>query len=85
MGNLPGIGKKQDELIAEGITSVLKIPGHYPLSGVQKRALDCIRKNRPYYDGNLRTIISKLDYPLYFMDFETAFPALPRYAGYAPL
>lgn len=84
VGNLPGIGKKQDELIAGGITSVLKIPGHYPLSGVQKRALDCIRKNRPYYDGNLRTIISKLDYPLYFMDFETAFPALPRYAGMHP-
>jgi len=84
VGNLPGIGRKQDELIAAGITSVLKIPGHYPLSGIQRRALDCLRKNRPYYDRNLRAIISKLGYPIYFMDFETAFPALPRYAGLHP-
>lgn len=84
VGNLPGIGKKQDELIARGITSIFNIPGNYPLSGVQKRALDCIKKNRPYYDRHLRNILVKLSHPIYFMDFETAFPALPRYAGMHP-
>jgi hypothetical protein len=84
VGNLPGIGKKQDELIAGGITSVFEIPGSYALSGVQQRALDCIKNNRPYYDGHLHAILAKLSYPMYFMDFETAFPALPRYAGMHP-
>jgi hypothetical protein len=84
VGNLPGIGRKQDELIARGITSVFKIPRNYPLSGLQKRALDCIRKKRPYYDRHLQNLLPKLSYPLYFMDFETAFPALPRYAGMHP-
>lgn len=84
VGNLPGIGKKQDELIAGGITSVFEIPGSYALSGVQKRALDCIKNNRPYYDGHLHSILAKLSHPMYFMDFETAFPALPRYAGMHP-
>jgi hypothetical protein len=84
VGNLPGIGKKQDELIAGGITSVFNIPGNYSLSGVQKRALDCIKNNRPYYDMHLQRMLAKLSYPMYFMDFETAFPALPRYAGMHP-
>jgi hypothetical protein len=84
VGNLPGIGKKQDELIAGSVTSVFEIPAHYALSGVQKRAVDCIKNNRPYYDGHLHSILAKLSYPMYFMDFETAFPALPRYAGMHP-
>ena len=84
VGDLPGIGKKLDALMAMGIESVRHIPEHFPLTGIQKRACACIRKNRNYYDRNLKVAIAKLTYPLYFMDFETAFPALPRYAGMHP-
>lgn len=84
VGNLPGIGKKLDQLTAMGVESVHDIPGSFHLTGIQKRACECIINNRIYFDGNLAAALAKLTHPLYFMDFETAFPALPRYEGMHP-
>jgi len=84
VGNLPRIGKKADELIEMGIESIHDIPDDFPLSDTQRRVCECVKKNKPYYDTNLKDEIAALKYPIYFMDFETTFPALPRYAGMRP-
>jgi len=81
---LPRIGKKADELIEMGIESIHDIPDDFPLSDTQRRVCECVKKNKPYYDTNLKDEIAALKYPIYFMDFETTFPALPRYAGMRP-
>ena len=34
--------------------------------------------------GSIRTFLDRLSYPLYFLDFETMMPAVPRYQGTKP-
>lgn len=84
VGNLPRIGKKADQLIEMGVESIHDIPDSFPLSEKQRRACECVKKNKPYYDKHLQNELAALKYPIYFMDFETFFPALPRYAGMRP-
>jgi hypothetical protein len=43
-----------------------------------------VKKNKPYYDRDLKNEIAALKYPIYCMDFETVNPALPRYVGMRP-
>jgi len=83
-GNLPRIGKKLEQLKAMGITSIHDIPDTFPLSKSQVIARECVKQNKPYYASHLQSELAGLKHPLYFMDFETAFPALPRYAGMRP-
>jgi predicted RecB family nuclease len=78
------MGSKVEKLNKMGITSIHDIPDDFPLSANQRRARDCFKHNKPYYDDNLTADFSALDYPLCFMDFETAFPALPRYKDMRP-
>ena len=84
MGNLPRIGKKAEELIELGVESIHDIPDDFPLTEIRSRACECLRKNKPHYDRELKDAIAALTYPVYFMDFETSFPALPRHAGMRP-
>ena len=84
VGNLPRIGKKAEELIEMGIASIYDIPDDFPLTNTQRRACNCVKQDKPYYDKNLKDELAGLKYPLCFMDFETLFPALPRYAGMRP-
>jgi len=83
-GYLPRMGGKVEDLREMGITSIHDIPDDFPLSASQRRARDCFTRNKPYYDDNLTATLKELEYPLYFMDFETLFPALPRYKGMRP-
>jgi len=78
-GNLPRMGSKIETLKGMGITSIHDIPDDFSLSTNQSRARDCFKLNKPYYDEALTWELEELDYPLYFMDFETLFPAIPRY------
>ena len=84
VGYLPRIGKKADELIEMGIASIHDIPDSFSLTDTQRRACECVKKNKPYYDRDLKDEIAALKYPIYFMDFETVNPALPRYTGMRP-
>jgi hypothetical protein len=78
------MGNKVEKLNEMGIHSIYDIPDDFPLSTNQSRARECFKLNRPYYDETLTWELEALDYPLYFMDFETVFPALPRYRGMRP-
>lgn len=84
IGYLPRMGSKVEQLNEMGIHSIHNIPDNFPLSTNQSRARDCFRFNQPYYDEALAWELEELNYPLYFMDFETVFPALPRYKGMRP-
>jgi hypothetical protein len=82
---LPGIrAKKIGELAAAGITSIKRIPARFPLSERQRRAVDCAKTGKPFVSPELADELDALKYPLCFMDFETVFPALPRFAKMAP-
>jgi Domain of unknown function(DUF2779) len=82
---LPGISStKVNQLAARGVISVHDIPADFPLSDRQRRACRCVQTQTPYFSKGLKEAIGQLIYPLYFMDFETLNPALPRFAGIRP-
>ena len=82
---LPRIGKKKiEQLAAAGITSIKKIPTKFPLTERQRRAADCVKSGEPFISPKLKNELDDLKYPLCFMDFETLYPALPRFAKMAP-
>jgi hypothetical protein len=72
------------KLVALGVESIHKIPQSYPLSGRLRRACTCVQTGRPWYCPELRDELKGLKYPLYFMDFETVSPCLPRFSGMRP-
>jgi len=76
--------EKVDDLISSGITSVHQIPDEFPLSETQRRAVDAVKSGKMWISPELGGELSTLRYPICFMDFETIFPALPRFAGMRP-
>jgi len=83
--NLPGIRKQViKRLLDQGIKLIQDIPSDFGLNGLQRRACLCVQKDEPYFGKELSSELKKLKYPLYFMDFETYDPAIPRYAGMRP-
>ncbi len=85
MSKLPRIRQaKLDQLAAMGIASMRDIPDDFPLSATQRRVCQCAQTGKPYFSAALQTDLETLEYPLYFMDFETLYPAIPRYAGMRP-
>jgi hypothetical protein len=85
VGNLPRIGKKKlKELMDLGIELIHDIPENFKLSELQGRVCLCVKKDRPFFGKELSKELKGLKYPLYFMDFETYNPAIPRYAGMRP-
>lgn len=75
---------KLQELTDSGVVSIEQVPDDFPLSEKQRLAVDCMKTGKPFFNPELAGELSALRYPLCFMDFETVFPALPRFAGMRP-
>jgi hypothetical protein len=72
------------KLVALGIQSIHDIPENYPLTGRLRRACASVQMGKPWFSREIGEELSKLKYPLYFADFETVNPALPRFVGMRP-
>lgn len=76
---------KLKDLRDAGLVAIKQLPPDIPLSANQRRHADVMRSGRPHVDlAAIRTALDGLDYPLYFLDYETVNPAVPWYQGYAP-
>jgi len=86
IGYLPRIhASAMDELEEMGIESIREIPDDFELTEIQRRAATCVQTGEPWYDvDGLKAALAGLRYPLFFMDFETVNPAIPRFAGMRP-
>ena len=67
-----------------GVESIRDIPDDFELSEIQRRAATCVQTGEPWFSPELGEVLSGLKYPLYFADFETVNPAIPRFAGMRP-
>ena len=76
--------KKIDELLGMGIESIHEIPNDFPLNERLRLAATCVQKGKPWFSEELGKEQGSLKYPLYFMDFETVYPAIPRFSGMRP-
>ena len=77
--------KKARDLKSRGILSIHDIPDGYPLSSRQDRQVEAVKSGGPFIDTPaIVDELSKLQYPLSFLDYETYSPAVPLYDGYKP-
>jgi Domain of unknown function(DUF2779) len=72
------------KLVALDVQSIHDIPASYPLTERLRHACTSVQMQKPWYGPELKDEVAKLTYPLYFMDFETVNPAIPRFVGMRP-
>jgi Domain of unknown function(DUF2779) len=72
------------KLSALGVESIHDIPESYQLTVRLRRACTSVQTRTAWYGPELKDELGKLTYPLYFADFETINPAIPRFAGMHP-
>ena len=85
VGYLPRLHASAMEQLEElGVESVHDIPADFELSEIQRRACDTMQTGQPWFSAELKGEFESLKYPLYFMDFETVNPAIPRFRGMHP-
>ncbi len=81
--DLPYIGKKAQRLRAMGVLAIQDIPEDFRLSDRQHRHMMAVKKGQPVIEvDDVQAALDALDYPFYFLDYETFNPALPMYPGY---
>jgi hypothetical protein len=83
--DIPRLGKKAATLKTKGVTAIRDIPQNFPLSNSQRSYVDLVASGQPKIDIlGIRALLDKLEYPLYFLDYETINPAAPLFDGYHP-
>jgi hypothetical protein len=72
-------------LIQDGILELTEIPEKYKLSEKNQIQVDCEKTGKPHIDKEkIKEFLSTIQYPAYYMDFETCFSAIPMFDGSRP-
>lgn len=84
--NIPRLNAgKAEQLRQLGILFLADVPADFPLTPAQRMTLEIITQERERIDAAaIRQKLAQLEYPLYFLDFETDDPAVPRLDGFGP-
>ena len=78
-------GKKSFSLYDRGIVSIKDIPSDYKLSKKQAIQKESLVTGETHLDKEaIKGFLASLEYPLYYMDFETINPAVPLFDGTRP-
>ncbi|MFC1952343.1 DUF2779 domain-containing protein [Chloroflexota bacterium] len=78
-------GEKSFAMYGSGIVSIEEIPDDYKLNDKQRIQQACIVSGEPHIDKEaISDFLSSLEYPLYYLDFETIGPAIPLFDGVRP-
>ena len=85
IGYLPRLhASAAQELEEMGVESILDIPEDFHLSERQRIACTSVQTGQAWVSAELGKELENLKYPLYFMDFESVNPAIPRFSGMRP-
>jgi predicted RecB family nuclease len=85
IGYLPRLhASAAEELKEMGVESILEIPDDFALSERQRIACTSVQTGQAWFSAELGKELETLRYPLYFTDFESVNPAVPRFAGMRP-
>jgi len=78
-------GKKLAELVNNNIFDPKDIPGDFKLTEPQRIKVELQKSGNPVIDVvSIRETLGKLQYPLYFLDYETLLKPIPQLDGYNP-
>ncbi|MCK5434772.1 MAG: DUF2779 domain-containing protein, partial [Dehalococcoidales bacterium] len=73
-------GMKSFAMYDSGILTVGEIPDDYKLNDKQRIQQACVASGEPHVDKEaIQDFLSSLQYPLYYLDFETIGPAVPLF------
>lgn len=78
-------GKKSFTMYDSGILTIGEIPDDYKLNDKQRIQQACVASGEPHINKEaIQDFLSSLQYPLYYLDFETIGPAVPLFDGVRP-
>ena len=76
---------RKNEFIEAGILHLEDIRDTDSLNDKQRIYVDCVLNEEPNIDTEaIQRLLSNLEYPIHFLDFETDNPAIPRFDGLRP-
>ena len=78
-------GKKSFELFNSGVLKIKDIPDNFELTVKQQIQKECSLSGKPHISPlEIKDFLKTLNYPLYFLDFETIATAVPLFDGVRP-
>lgn len=77
-------GQRFERLAAKGIVSVANIPADYELTANQERVRGVIVSGEPQIGAGLGDALAQVEWPAYYLDFETFATAVPVYPDIEP-
>lgn len=78
-------GKKLVQLVDDGVLKVTDIPEDFPLTDIQQNKVVLQKTGKPQIDTEkIRETLKDLEFPLYFLDYETYGSPIPLLDGYKP-
>jgi hypothetical protein len=79
------LGKKKFELYDSGIKCLSEVPDSVKLNDKQKIQKFLAGNNQTHKDEKqIKNFLDNLNYPIYYLDFETINPAIPKFDGMKP-
>lgn len=76
---------KAIELFERGILELKDIPEDFKLTGKQQIQRECHLESKVHiHKDKIKSFLNQLDYPLYYLDFETFSTAIPKFDGLVP-
>lgn len=80
-----GSPKKVRELESMGVKSIYDVPRTFDLAPIYRRQIDVAQSRNIYIDKDyIQNDLNGIEYPIYFIDYESFNPAIPMYDGYKP-
>ena len=85
--NIPRLHKKKASLLlGMDVLDVKDVPADFGLTETQQDFVDFVNAGEKRIDKTaIRKELSELEYPLYFLDYETVNPSIPQFEGMSPL
>ena len=78
------IGRRAAELIEQGYETIDELPDELRLNAVAARQARAVKTGVPVVEPGLAEVLSSLESPIAFLDFETVQPAIPVWPGCRP-
>ena len=83
--SIPRGGKKIQKLVDRGINNLIDIPEDIKLTENQQKYADVQISNKYQINKSvIKEVLSSLEFPITFLDYETIYPAIPKYDGTYP-
>jgi hypothetical protein len=77
--------KKLAMMVDRKVFDLADVPADIELSEIQQNQLQVHRTQKPIIDTEkIKEELDALEFPLYFLDYETFAPAIPMFDGYSP-